>query len=227
MINTIAVMGCGWLGLPLAKSLLEDGCQVHGSTTTQDKRNDLTKLGIVPFLISLTEEKIIGDIAGFLADTELIVINVPPKLRGGNKENYVNKMQLLHTAIKASSVQKILFVSSTSVYGDIDGEVTEETIPCPSTESGKQLLASENLFRDDAKLQTTIIRFGGLIGPDRHPITILSGRKGLTNGNDVINLIHLEDCIGIIKATIQNDWWDELFNGVYPYHPSKQEYYSK
>ena len=220
-------MGCGWLGLPLGQSLIVDGYVIHGTTTSEYKLNILQKEGIAPFLISLTEDKIVGDITGFLADAELIVINVPPKLRGGNKENYVKKMQLLLESVKAAKTKKVIFVSSTSVYGNIEGEVTEETMPQPNTESGKQLLASENLFKNTPELRTTIIRFGGLIGPDRHPVTMLSGRKGLTNGNAVINLVHLEDCIGIIKTIIQNDWWGEIFNGVYPYHPSKQEYYTR
>ena len=219
-------MGCGWLGLPLAKAFIKSGYLVRGTTTSEYKLGMLEKEGITPFLISLSEEKIVGNISGFLADVELIVINVPPKLRSGNKENYVKKMQLLLESVKAAKTKKVIFVSSTSIYGNIEGEVTEETMPQPNTESGKQLLASENLFKNTPELRTTIIRFGGLIGPDRHPVTMLSGRKGLTNGNAVINLIHVEDCIGIIKAIIQDDWWDELFNGVYPYHPTKQEYYS-
>ena len=219
-------MGCGWLGLPLAMAFVEGSYLVRGTTTSEYKLGMLKKEGVTPFLISLSEEKIVGNISDFLVDAEVLVINIPPKLRGGNKENYVKKMQLLLESVKAAKTKKVIFVSSTSVYGDINAEVTEETIPKPSTESGKQLLASENLFKNTPELQTTIIRFGGLIGPDRHPVTMLSGRKGLTNGNAVINLIHVEDCIGIIKAIIQDDWWDELFNGVYPYHPTKQEYYS-
>ena len=219
-------MGCGWLGLPLAMAFVEGSYLVRGTTTSEYKLGMLKKEGVTPFLISLSEEKIVGNISNFLVDAEVLVINIPPKLRGGNKENYVKKMQLLLESVKAAKTKKVIFVSSTSVYGDINAEVTEETIPKPSTESGKQLLASENLFKNTPELQTTIIRFGGLIGPDRHPVTMLSGRKGLTNGNAVINLIHVEDCIGIIKAIIQDDWWDELFNGVYPYHPTKQEYYS-
>lgn len=226
MIKTVAVIGCGWLGLPLAKSLVLDGYDIHGTTTSEVKLGILQNEGIVPFLISLSEDKLVGDITGFLSGVETLVINVPPRLRGGNKENYVKKMQLLLESVKSAKIKKVLFVSSTSVYGNIEGEITEETIPQPSTESGKQLLASEDLFKSSSKLRTTIIRFGGLIGPGRHPVTLLSGRKGLTNGNAVINLIHLEDCIGIIRAIIQNEWWDELFNGVYPFHPTKQEYYA-
>ena len=95
MSDTIAILGCGWLGLPLAKSLLNDGCQVHGSTTSEEKLTDLQTAGIHPFLLSLSENEIKGDVEGFLWDIDVLVINVPPKLRGGKAENYVKKMQLL------------------------------------------------------------------------------------------------------------------------------------
>ncbi len=218
-------MGCGWLGLPLAKAFIKGGYLVRGTTTSENKLNILQKEGIAPFLISLSEEKIVGDISGFLADVEILIVNVPPKLRGGNQENYVKKMQLLLESVKAAKTKKVIFVSSTSVYGNIEGEVTEETIPKPNTESGKQLLASEDLFKNTSELRTTIIRFGGLIGPDRHPVTMLSGRKGLKNGNHPVNLIHLDDCISILSLVIKNNWWGEIFNAVYPLHPAKKEYY--
>ena len=226
MTNRIAIMGCGWLGLPLAKVLIQDGYLINGSTTSTEKLGNLKDVGIHPFLISLTEDGIEGDIKGLLSNVDALVINVPPKLRGGHKENYVKKMQLLHGAIRLSEVKKIIFVSSTSVYGDIDGKVTEETTPEPVTESGKQLVVSEDIFRKDNSLEATIIRFGGLIGPDRHPVTMLSGRKNLSNGNAAVNLIHLNDCIGIITEILKKNWWGETFNGVYPYHPTKQQYYT-
>lgn len=226
MNNTIGVIGCGWLGLPLAISLVKDGYQVHGSTTSKEKLIQLKEGDITPFQISLSEDKIEGDISDFLRDVAILIVNIPPKLRGEHKQNYVQKIQLLHQAVKHSRVQKVIFVSSTSVYGDVDGEVTETTIPQPSTESGRQLLASENIFANDTDLHTTIIRFGGLIGPNRHPIIMLSGRRNLSNGNAPVNLIHLNDCIRMIKATIADSWWNEIINGVHPEHPSKEKYYS-
>lgn len=96
----------------------------------------------------------------------------------------------------------------------------------PVTESGKQLVEAENIFLNDKSLQTTILRFGGLIGPNRHPITMLSGKKGLSNGNEPVNLIHLNDCIHLIKTVLENNWWNQIFNGVYPDHPLKSDYYS-
>ncbi len=226
MSKKIAILGCGWLGLPLAQSFLADGHRVHGSTTSEKKIADLKQCGVLPFLISLSEDKIEGNISEFLTNVALLIINVPPRLRAGNSENYVKKMKLLHDAIKASLVRKVIFVSSSSVYGDVKGDVTEETMPQPNTESGKQLLTSERIFKGDPELQTTIIRFGGLIGPNRHPVTMLSRRKKLSNGNAPINLIHLNDCIRIIIKILKKNWWCETFNGVYPYHPTKQKYYT-
>ena len=226
MTNTIAIMGCGWLGLPLAKTLITDGCRIHGSTTSKEKLSLLEDAGIHPFLVSLSEDDIKGNIEGFLAKADTLIINVPPKLRGDTKENYVKKMQLLHGTVQASEVKKIIFISSTAVYGDIEGEVTEATAPLPVTESGRQLVICENIFRDDPSFKTTIVRFGGLIGPERHPVTMLSGRKNLSNGNFPINLIHLNDCIKIISEILKNGWWGETLNGVYPYHPTKQDYYT-
>ena len=226
MSSTIGVMGCGWLGLPLANSLVHNGYKVYGSTTSREKFAHLRQQDIVPFQIGLSEDKIEGAISEFLRHLDVLVINIPPRLRGKTKENYVQKMQLLHVEVKKTAVRKVIFVSSTSVYGDVEGEVTEDTAPQPITESGKQLLASENIFVNDRDLQTTIIRFGGLIGPNRHPVTMLSGRQNLSNGKAPINLIHLNDCIRIISSVIRNSWWGEVMNGVYPEHPNKQKYYS-
>lgn len=227
MNKKIGVLGCGWLGLPLATKLVADGFEVFGTTTTLDKIPELKQRGIIPFQMALSENGIDGDIDGFLSELDILVINVPPKLRGPQSENYVAKMQHLLKALQKTNVMQLIFVSSTSVYGDLEGEVTEETVPEPTTESGKQLLESEDLFRNDHKLQATIIRFGGLIGPDRHPVTLLSKKQNLSGGNDAINLIHLEDCIHMITTIISEGYWGEIFNGVYPDHPQKKEYYTK
>lgn len=223
----IGVLGCGWLGLPLATQLVGDGFEVYGTTTSSEKMQALKQTGIVPFQIVLSEKGIDGDIDGFLSKLDILIINVPPKLRGGNAENYVQKMQHLCTALKETDLKHVIFASSTSVYGDLEGEVTEETIANPTTASSKQLLASEDLFRNNPNLQATIIRFGGLIGPDRHPVTILSKKKNLSGGNDAINLIQLEDCIHMITTIISEGYWGEIFNGVYPDHPKKRDYYTK
>ena len=227
MISTIGILGCGWLGTPLAKSFIADGHTVFGTTTSEEKLSELLNEGISTFLVQLMEKGIVGNISELLQNIEVLIINVPPRLRGDHKENYVLKMRQLHRAVKNGSVKKVVFVSSTSVYGSLQGEVTENTQPKPDTESGRQLLASEAIFIDDIHLKTSVVRFGGLIGEDRHPIHMLSGKTGLSNGSEPVNLIHLDDCVAILKAIVQQEWWHETFNAVYPLHPSKRDYYSE
>lgn len=225
MNKHIGILGCGWLGFPLAKSLIKKGYHVKGTTTSTDKLMELQKEGIEPFEIRLTETGTEGNIKEFLSQVGTLIINVPPKLRGNNAESFVDKIKFLISELKDSEISNIIFVSSTAVYGDLEGEVTEATPVYPNTESGRQLVQCENMFQKEVGLDTTIVRFGGLIGPDRHPVTTLSGRKQLGNGNHAINLIHLYDCIHMIQTILEEGYWGEIFNGVYPYHPKKQLYY--
>lgn len=226
MNDRIGVLGCGWLGLPLAKHFVNQKHEVYGSTTSKEKLELLQNNGIHAYEISISTSGAKGDIQDFLSNIDILIINLPPKLRRGTNESFVEKMKVLHSEINKSAVLKIIFVSSTAVYGEVDGEVTETTVPKPSTESGRQLLECERLFQQDTALETTIIRFGGLIGPNRHPVTMLSKRQNLTNGNNPVNLIHLADCIHMISTLIENNYWNQIFNGVYPIHPTKKEYYT-
>ena len=225
MSQTIGVLGCGWLGLPLAKAFLNDGHRVLGSTTSAEKLDDLSTVGIEPYLISIKEDQIEGPLEEFLDEIDILVVNVPPKMRGDNYESYYKKMKTLQQTIPKSKTINILFVSSTSVYGETKGTITENTKPIPTSRPGKELLLSEKMFTDPHKKDASVVRFGGLIGGNRHPINQLTGRTGLKNGNDPVNLIHREDCIRLISYIIDNKLWGEVFNGVYPEHPLKKDYY--
>jgi nucleoside-diphosphate-sugar epimerase len=239
MNKKISILGCGWLGLPLAKSLLAKGYEVKGSTTSVIKLDVLKNAGISPFQIQLEEHEIIGTIENFLDETDVLLIDIPPGLRKvtstSNEMTFVNKVKTLIPFIEKSRIQKVVFVSSTSVYGDSNNfstslEVTEETKPNPDTESGKQLAITETLLQSNPYFKTTVIRFGGLLGDDRHPIKFLAGRTNVENPEAPVNMIEREDCIGIIEEIlkqVQHDKWGETFNAVAPQHPTRKAYYYK
>lgn len=230
-MKQISILGCGWLGLPLAKSLIEKGFSIHGSTTSLEKIAVLEKTGISPFLITLSafevSEETHDSMEKFLKNSEILIIDIPPKLRSDSSENFVTKIQNIIPFIEKSSIEKVIYVSSTSVYADDNSIITEETKPNPDTESGRQLLETEHLLQNNSNFETTIVRFGGLIGEDRHPIKFLAGRKNIENPNGPINLIHQIDCIGIIEAIVYNTELWGVFNAVTPYHPTRKEYYTQ
>ena len=217
----ISVLGCGWLGLPLTEAMIQKGFVVKGSTTSQDKLPLLQAAGLIPYAIKLSVT-VEGDVAGFPEGSEILVIDIPPKAKEGN---FVDKLRIFLPHIEKAGIEKIIFVSSTSVYGDDNSVVTEETVPMPETESGRQLLEAEQILCDKFP-QATIIRFGGLIGGERQPVKHLAGKTGLENPDAPINLIHRDDCIGIILKIIERGAWGEIFNGVAPHHPTRKEYYT-
>ena len=232
----ISILGCGWLGLPLAKSLLSKGYEVKGSTTSESKLDVLKNAGISPFKIQLEAQQIIGTIEEFLNESDVLIIDIPPGLRREisslEEMTFVNKVKTLIPFIEKSGIQKVIFVSSTSVYGDSFPivEITEETKPNPDTESGKQLVIAETLLQSNPHFKTTVIRFGGLLGDDRHPAKFLTGKTNVENPDAPVNLIQREDCIGIIEKIlnqVEYDNWEETFNAVAPQHPTRKAYYHK
>jgi hypothetical protein len=100
--------------------------------------------------------------------------------------------------------------------------VTEATPVSPETISARWLVEVEDLLRLRFSEKLTVIRPGGLIGGERHPIKSLSGKTGVSGGNEKINLIHREDLIGIITNIPPKLG---LVHAVAPFHPLKADYY--
>ncbi|MGB5941903.1 MAG: SDR family oxidoreductase [Leeuwenhoekiella sp.] len=225
-MSTIAIAGLGWLGLPLAQRLHQKGYKVKGSSTTLDKVKKLSDAGLETYELIFTETEIKGPIENFLAYAEILIILIPPGLRKNSGHDHVKKMRHLLEAISQSGIKKCILVSSTGVYGDDQGKVDETDYPKPETNAGRQLLEVEKLFATSTAIDTTIVRFGGLFGGNRNPVKFLAGRKDLNGGSAPVNLIHRDDCLGILEAILAQDAFGNLFNAVHPDHPKKSEYYT-
>ncbi|MFN4762277.1 SDR family NAD(P)-dependent oxidoreductase [Gillisia sp. Q332] len=225
----ISLLGCGWLGLPLSKKLLEEGHIIKGSTTSMEKLSKLSEAGLIPYRIKLFAEGVQGDLSAFLEDSELLIIDIPPGLRSDPEANFIGKIGRLKDFIEKSSIKRVLFVSATSVYEDTEEfpVYTEEDSSNGTAENSLQLKSAENELKNSEHYEATIVRFGGLFGPDRHPVNYLSGKKNVKDPKAPVNLIHLEDCIGIISKIIEKEAWGITFNAVYPEHPTKAAYYTR
>ena len=223
----ISVLGCGWLGLPLAKELLRKDHVVKGSTTSHEKLRNLSSEGIEAFLLLISTEGIQGDIVSFLQGSECLVLNIPPGLRRNPDGNFTGKMQKLIREIEDAEVKRLIFVSSTTVYRDTP-EIpiyTEHDKPNGTSEAAEQLLEVEELLLNNDYFEAVILRFGGLFGPGRHPSKYLSGRKNTSNPEAPVNLIHQRDCINVILNIIESGKSGRVFNAVFPEHPMKKNYY--
>lgn len=221
----ISVLGCGWLGLPLAKYLKSSGYHIKGSTTKKEKLDELSLSGIDPYIVQLSHE-VKGDKVSSFLDSEILIINIPPGRKPEEANKYVDKMLALKKEIELSPIKKIIFISSTSVYEEVNSIVNEESLISKS-ESAQRLYNAEQIFWNSPELKTTIIRMSGLIGPKRHPGRFFAGKENIPDGLIPVNLIHLDDCISIITKIIERNIWGEKFNAAAPSHPTKMEFYQK
>ncbi|HTK20130.1 MAG TPA: SDR family oxidoreductase [Mucilaginibacter sp.] len=219
----VSILGCGWYGKALASELLKKGVIVKGSATSIEKLDVLKALGISPFIVRVNADEIKFDNDFFKCD--ILVISIPPGLKKGEGSFYLPKLNHIIQAARQNNIQKLIYISSTGVYGDHNKALNENDDPKPDSESGKILLEAESLFRSESHFKTTIIRFAGLVGPDRHPGRFFAGKKDVPNGLAPVNMIHLDDCIGIGSAIIEQDTFGYLFNACSPDHPAKEDFY--
>jgi len=209
--ESISILGCGWLGLPLSISLINKGYQVYGSSTSEEKYNKLKAKNITPYIIDISKRD--HDFSKFLS-TNILIISITSK----SIEDFKN----LICQIEKSKVKKVIFISSTSVYPNTNGTVTEET---PVKKSA--LSDIENLFKINTSYQSTIIRFGGLFGYDRKPANFFKLGKEINNPEGFINMIHRDDCIRIIEHIIKGNIWDTILNACTDNHPTRRAFYTK
>ena len=218
-------MGCGWLGVPLGKHLRNRRFSVKGSVTSPEKFGLLRTSGIVPYRIVLNDAGVEVDDPGFF-ETEVLIISIPPRRIEGVERIFPTQIAQLIPIILKSGIRKVIFISSTSVYPENLKTATENDIFSPDKESGKACLAAENLLNHLTDFETTILRFGGLIGADRNPARFLT-KSARPVSNIPVNLIHQDDCVGIIAAILENDLWGETLNACCPDHPLKKDFYGK
>lgn len=221
-MKKVGILGCGWLGLSLGKHLVDQGYHVRGSTRKKEKLHQFHKEGIAPFLIDIQATKISGDF-DFFKDLDVLILSIPPGRKTSEKINLADKIRQCCPIIAKSAIPRTIFLSSISVYGNQSGNLNEESPVQPETSAAKHLVRSEKII-ERCSSNTSIVRLGGLIGSDRHPIKQLSGRE-IGNPSGYINFIHQHDAVGILVKLIQDPSLIGVYNGVSPSHPQRKEYY--
>lgn len=209
--NKISVFGCGWLGEPLAYSLIKKGYSINGSTTSESKITTFVSGGINAFILSL--ESLNNKILSFLS-AEILIVAIPSKNFEGFKE--------LISFIEKSPIKKVIFVSSTSVYHNSQDILKEN-----SSLKVCDLANIEELFQTNPNFETTIIRFAGLFGYQRKPAYFFENGKQISNPEGYVNMIHRDDCIKIIEQILFKNCWNEVFNACADSHPTRREFYTK
>ncbi len=216
MKKKISILGCGWLGKPLAASLLASGYSVKGSTTHDENLSLLARYGIEPHLIDLSDVNDAGD----FFDCDFLVVSIPPRRKIGDESVFLSHIAKAVKLCRQANVSTIIFLSASSVYHGRSGGVIED-----DANPASLLFRAERMFIQESGLSTVVIRFAGMVGPLRHPGRFLSG-KTVSGADDPVNLIHQRDCIGIIEKVISRDVRNGIYNACSSAHPAKEQFYS-
>ncbi|WMY75898.1 SDR family oxidoreductase [Buttiauxella selenatireducens] len=226
-MKKVAIVGLGWLGMPLAMSLSARGWQVTGSKTTLDGVEAARMSGIDSYQLQLTPELICdSDDLDALLDVDALVITLPARRTGEGDDFYLQAVQEIVDSALAHDIPRIIFTSSTSVYGEREGVVKETSLLEPVTASGRVLKELETWLHDLPGTSVDILRLAGLVGPERHPGRFLAGKTDVANGAHGVNLVHLEDVISAITLLLQAPKGGHIYNLCAPDHPSRAEFYS-
>ncbi|WP_299083493.1 NAD-dependent epimerase/dehydratase family protein [uncultured Paraglaciecola sp.] len=221
----IAVVGCGWLGLPLALSLQKGGHKIVATSRSAAGCLRLDSHGFSTVQFELGAALSLQKFAPIF-NCKLLILNIPFSKKNSSYSEFFSGIQEFLQQAKRLHIKQVIFISTTSVYGEQQGIVTENSPVQPNTLSGKVNLAVEKWLQQNFGSQSSIIRLAGLIGGKRHPINFLAGKTELAAPNKAVNLIHQVDVIQSIESIIHKDLWGHRLVLCAKEHPSRQDYYT-
>jgi nucleoside-diphosphate-sugar epimerase len=202
----VAIFGCGYVGLELGSILAAEGHDVVGVRRSDEGLAAIENAGFRPVRGDVTDADSLVDVP----DVDWLVFAVSPDVRDvettravhvGGIETVVDAF-----ATRESPPERLVYTSTTGVYGDHDGDWVDESTPVePSSDRRSVFAEAERVTLDDAPagaIDGTVVRFGGLYGPDRWGLArYLDGpvSAGYTN------LVHRDDAAGAIAFLFEND----------------------
>lgn len=213
----ISILGAGWLGASLATYLKDKGYTVQLSTASEERQQALQQEHPSVYQLKIQAEEVTGDWAAF-SQAEVLIINITPDRSQPEKEQFAALIPL----IEASPIQKVLFISSTSVYPNLNRVVTAAE---GVEDQGHILYKSEQALQQIEGVATTVLRLAGLIGGERHPGNFFRHSGRVKQGDTPVNLIHRVDCLQCIHQIIAQDYWGQVLNACADSHPLKMDFY--
>ena len=206
MTETALILGCGYVGLELGERLTDAGHDVIGVRRSADGRRTIEDRGFTAIQADLTDSDAVED----LPDADWLVFAASSGGRGAEaaREIYVEALAdvIDSYGARASPPDRLVYTSSTGVYGDPDGAWVDESTPLePTTEKTRVLAEAERVARERSAeygIDGTVARFSGLYGPDRYRLNrYLTGP--VTEG--YLNMVHRVDAAGAVAFLLSAD----------------------
>jgi len=201
---TRLIFGCGYLGQRVGQRWLERGERVVAVTRSADSAEHLAGLGFEALIADVTRPETLGQLPA--AETVLYAVAY-------GRDNSLSRTQVQVDGLRAAldalrqPPRRLVYVSSTSVYGQCQGGWVDEDTPCqPDREQGRVALAAEEVVRSHpVSPNAVVLRLAGLYGPGRIPFLrdLADGRPLAVAADAVVNLIHVDDAAEVVLAAAE------------------------
>jgi nucleoside-diphosphate-sugar epimerase len=202
--KTILILGCGDIGMVLGSELLEAGHRVIGA------RRSATALegsGIEPLPLDLSDEAALAALPD--VDYVVYILSADRFDEAAYRTAYPDglKAALRTYEGRDETPKRLFFVSSTSVYGQKEGERVDEEAPAESAGFAGTLMREAEQALWKHPLPGTAVRFSGIYGPGRDRLIrqVLEGRIAPKTPPMYSNRIHRDDCAGVLAHLIDLD----------------------
>jgi nucleoside-diphosphate-sugar epimerase len=216
----VLIIGCGYVGLPLGTELARLGHEVFGLTRSGGTAAALQGGGIRPLSADITRRADLDSLPGPFD----WVVNTVASNRGGPEEYrqvYVEGMRNILQWLEGAPPKKLVYTSSTSVYGQTDGSLVKESSPAePKSELGQVLVAAEQLLLEAVrakKIPAIILRAAGIYGPGRGQLFLqyLKNEARIPgHGERLVNMIHRDDLAACILTALKSGRPGEIYNAT-------------
>jgi nucleoside-diphosphate-sugar epimerase len=195
------IIGCGYLGLRVARRWIAAGHEVAGLVRSPASAEALDRENVRPITADVTVPATLRDLPA--ADTLLYAVGYAANGGASRAAVYVDGLRAVLDAT-SPDVRRVILISSTGVFAEQGGGSVDETSPChPVRESGQALLAAERVLASHrCGTLGIVLRLAGIYGPGRLPrrAELASGEPLPIAAGQHVNLIHVEDAAAAVLA---------------------------
>ncbi|MBA2116517.1 SDR family oxidoreductase [Bremerella alba] len=207
------ILGCGYVGMPLARAFRAAGDVVFPTTRSQERARQFEEQGWHAKIADVTQPDTLRKLPE--ADTVVFAVGYDAGSGASREDVYAEGLKNVLEFLPEST-RRLIFVSTTGVYGDAEGQTVDEETPCdPARPGGKAFLIAEQYLRNHPLWSTrsVILRMAGIYGPGRIPRSadIEAGKPIPAPGGGALNLIHVDDAVQAVRLAADAEKFSPLY----------------
>jgi len=210
--SPVVIIGCGDIGTQVAKTYLKNKQKIQAIIQSKTSHSKLFKLGIDAFMTDLSQPFN----NPLNSENCQLYLFAPPPSQGTTDTHTKHLIQALDSSGKLP--QRIVYISTTGVYGDCQGRwINEEEPVKPQADRAKRRLDAEQQLLSWSKqtgVDIIILRVAGIYGPNKLPLERLRQKQPVIRASEspITNRIHSTDLVNIAITAMERGKAGEIYN---------------